>query len=1213
MHYIGTQNLEYSELDIMQMLGRAGRPQFDDTGTAVIMTSLDKKAKYEALITGTEIIESSLHDNLIEHLNAEVGLGTIADVPLAIEWLKSSFLYGKSSHKAHLQTNAHCQASTPAKVRIQKNPSHYKLKNCTASEGKLSAERRLESICMKDLELLQQNNLVANNPITHKLEATDFGRAMAKYYIKYQTAVTILQMPDRASLATVLETLCRAEEFAEIRFHQDKQHLNALNKDASIRFPLKKRVAAVADKCALGTVAFTEQRTALSMSQDTSLIMPHASRVSRFMVEVCQIKGDTISLRNAINLSRCLTCKTWENSPLLLKQIETVGPALAKSLATAGINTFQKLKDSDARRIEFAANRNPPFGNKVLDWVNALPQFRLKISQYKDLSRPRDIELYIEVGLVNATTARIYSKNRRQGGVTFLASTSDNVFIDYRHFFMKRVQEGLNFKIRTTMGTPNQKINCSLLAEDFVGIDLHEEVDPHIDAKAFRGARPAKTQQSQPRTGLKPVPSANQSIGSDFEIKAPIHATRPVPELASDHSPSRETDYDGALGNSIDWEDINIEEMLKDVEDPPPLPPPLKFGDGPTQHLATVDVPDRSAPYRTGVSGGGDANGTQHGRPNGMARPPVEKKSSNENKPPAYQSYAFNSDDEGDDIFDLSNSFHRPQPSGVHDRSQFNSSKNDLDEGDDGGLPNGNVPCAHRCEHRCCKEGVPPKVARKRKHLRQMNDMEDEFAAGGSQQFTANVSKRVKVGHASQDRREVSSGKNGLPSDFVDDHEMGEEGAGSSQMQDAQRHDETSWLQSDDEGNEFLDLEAREHNEGEYEEEIDGEFDGWLVSDSEPVFAEAEGDSCESSSYSQYDRSTKRQWTEKEPSVEQSDGDPEHETPLKRRRLVKKRTIVVTSEDEADEPVSQTILGNTPPPRREQNLKHVLGLEVANPFVVKTDLERLQELHERSTSSSIKPWEGKRSTQARSLKPDVRDQSTSSTLTTRLIEAKQTAPATEAKAPTRLQWPELDELKKLHERTSSQARAAESSTKRDDSLPNTDPTTSFLVSPSPTPPPSQKSEAGINISAASNTERQPNNVEILRRTGSETLLARRKDIPEANGEMLEPHFDNDDVQTDQVAPSSQAAAQRELVSPQNMHQTSTTPANDTKSGRQRAGVLDMDVARANMGLFLKTVRVEDICQNGFGSSGVGNVSGKESAMAGGDETNATRSSGDAQG
>ena len=42
----------------MQMMGRAGRPQFDDSGVAVVLTSNEKKQKYEDLGSGKEIVES---------------------------------------------------------------------------------------------------------------------------------------------------------------------------------------------------------------------------------------------------------------------------------------------------------------------------------------------------------------------------------------------------------------------------------------------------------------------------------------------------------------------------------------------------------------------------------------------------------------------------------------------------------------------------------------------------------------------------------------------------------------------------------------------------------------------------------------------------------------------------------------------------------------------------------------------------------------------------------------------------------------------------------------------------------------------------------------------------------------------------------------------------------------------------------------------------
>jgi ATP-dependent DNA helicase HFM1/MER3 len=75
-----------SELDIQQMIGRAGRPQFDDSAVAVILTNSDKKQKYLKMVTGGRDLESRLHENLIEHLNAEIVLQSINNSDEAISW-----------------------------------------------------------------------------------------------------------------------------------------------------------------------------------------------------------------------------------------------------------------------------------------------------------------------------------------------------------------------------------------------------------------------------------------------------------------------------------------------------------------------------------------------------------------------------------------------------------------------------------------------------------------------------------------------------------------------------------------------------------------------------------------------------------------------------------------------------------------------------------------------------------------------------------------------------------------------------------------------------------------------------------------------------------------------------------------------------------------------------------------------------------------------
>jgi ATP-dependent DNA helicase HFM1/MER3 len=70
---------EYTKSTLLQMLGRAGRPQFDTSGCGVIMTQSSTAHLYRSLQAGlaADAIESSLAPALVEHLASEICLGTV--------------------------------------------------------------------------------------------------------------------------------------------------------------------------------------------------------------------------------------------------------------------------------------------------------------------------------------------------------------------------------------------------------------------------------------------------------------------------------------------------------------------------------------------------------------------------------------------------------------------------------------------------------------------------------------------------------------------------------------------------------------------------------------------------------------------------------------------------------------------------------------------------------------------------------------------------------------------------------------------------------------------------------------------------------------------------------------------------------------------------------------------------------------------------------
>jgi replicative superfamily II helicase len=79
--------------DVLQMMGRAGRPQYDDSGVAVILVHDIKKDYYKKFLHEPFPVESSLHLSLHDHLNAEIAMGTIKSTLDALNYMSWTFLF----------------------------------------------------------------------------------------------------------------------------------------------------------------------------------------------------------------------------------------------------------------------------------------------------------------------------------------------------------------------------------------------------------------------------------------------------------------------------------------------------------------------------------------------------------------------------------------------------------------------------------------------------------------------------------------------------------------------------------------------------------------------------------------------------------------------------------------------------------------------------------------------------------------------------------------------------------------------------------------------------------------------------------------------------------------------------------------------------------------------------------------------------------------
>ncbi|KAH9001412.1 Sec63 Brl domain-containing protein [Lactarius akahatsu] len=423
---------EYSDLDIMQMIGRAGRPQFDKEGVAIIMCESGLESKYRALGQGQTILESSLHTNLAEHLNSEIGLGTITNIATAKEWLRNSFMFR----------------------RMAQNPQRYMSKELNWQDGLNGMIMQ----CVSDLRSAELLNYVEGGAT--ELRSTEFGDIMSKYYMKQATMALIMNLPIKATLREMLEMLAASEEFSELKIRAgDKQVYNKLQEHIDIRFKIK-RIEKAADKvflliqAILGKVSLhaTEYKSRESNPLlDSVIVFRHASRIARAMVEVAIAKRNGAQIKHGLELARNISARVWEDRPSVLCQIETIGEKSMKViLAENGITNFDKLRVQDPGYIDMLLNKKQPSGHKILFAVRELPRYSVTIDE-----------------------------------LSVVHSTSDSPIDVELDIHTKSLQESKSFSVTAKLTKPSQSIFVYMSSDAVAGVTISSQYKPQIDVNEF--------------------------------------------------------------------------------------------------------------------------------------------------------------------------------------------------------------------------------------------------------------------------------------------------------------------------------------------------------------------------------------------------------------------------------------------------------------------------------------------------------------------------------------------------------------------------------------------------------------------------------------------------------------------------------------------------------------------------------------------------------
>lgn len=492
--------VEYSDLEVMQMLGRAGRPQFDDSAIAIIMTRMDKADRYKKMISGQDILESTLHLNLIEHLNSEIGLRTIKTAYEAKVWLGGTFL----------------------SVRMRQNPKYYKFDGVAASRD---ADEQLELVCERDIKLLQDHELVTKE---ETFSCTEYGAAMSRYMVQFETMKLLLGIPRHAKTEVILNTICQAAEFKDLRMKpNERSSLREFNKSPMMKFLVKENISTTAHKIFLMVqvqlggiepLANNDFRIiGRQFSMETNIILERFQRLIRCVVDCKAVDCDSISTRCALDLSRSVVAGYWENSSLQLRQVPQIGPAALRKLAGNNVNTVEKLASLDTSGVERVMGKNPPFGKRMKDVLINFPQLKLEAEiigrAFTKVGEQPKVKVSAVLGYENT---KVPSWLGKIPALTFIAEISNGTLVYFWRGNIKRLLHGNKQQFTVELSSPDDDIKCWIACDEIVGTMQSCVLKHDIPASEF--PPPKKVIEEQPVTESSKIRDKDSSDEFDDGI-----------------------------------------------------------------------------------------------------------------------------------------------------------------------------------------------------------------------------------------------------------------------------------------------------------------------------------------------------------------------------------------------------------------------------------------------------------------------------------------------------------------------------------------------------------------------------------------------------------------------------------------------------------------------------------------------------------------------
>lgn len=339
-------------LDVLQIFGRAGRPQFEDTGIGMICTTQEKLSHYLTAVTDQLPIESRFSAKLVDNLNAEIALGTVTSIPEAVQWIGYSYLF----------------------VRMRRNPMAYGIDWAEFHDDPSLVQRRRQ-LAIQAARTLQQSQMIIFNETTEELRSKDIGRIASQYYILH-TSIQIFNtmMQPFSTEADILKMIAMSGEFDNVQSRDSESKELTRMKDNESIVPCEVRggIDQPQTKTNILLQAFISkaQPEDFALTNDLNYVAQQAGRICRalFMIALNRRWGHQCLV--LLTLAKSIERRVWPfQHPL--HQFELAKPILNK-LDEKETLTVEAMRDMEPAEIGGLVH-NHSAGTKIARILDNFP------------------------------------------------------------------------------------------------------------------------------------------------------------------------------------------------------------------------------------------------------------------------------------------------------------------------------------------------------------------------------------------------------------------------------------------------------------------------------------------------------------------------------------------------------------------------------------------------------------------------------------------------------------------------------------------------------------------------------------------------------------------------------------------------------------------------------------------------------------------------